>query len=181
MEKRFNKICIIGMLGITLCISSTAFGAPKDTSAGELLPVTIQLDDLVNILTGKEAIIVDMVFAVANPNPYFVAMKQLEWTVRVENIRLGTLAAQEEVWLPPKGEAKVRKTYFLNAKAGPVNLLLSGACINLEEGGKLFDGISKAIAEEKAVWNLEGTAYVEGKGATKSVPFNVEWKQAPAK
>jgi len=168
------------MIAIMVCMGSVAFSDKKESKAKELLPVTVKLDELTTILAGKEAIIVDMVFAITNPNPYLVTVKQLEWTVGVEKTRLGTLAVPEAVWLPPKGEVKVRKTYFLNAKMGPVNLLLAGAVINLEQGAKVFEGISKAISEEKAVWNLEGTAYMEGQNETKAVPFSIEWKQPPA-
>jgi hypothetical protein len=60
-----------------------------------------------------------------------------------------------------------------------VNLLLGGAVLNLEEGGKVFEGISKAIGEERAVWNLEGAAYVESKKEKKPFPFSIEFKQIP--
>jgi LEA14-like dessication related protein len=179
VRRRLVISCIVAMIGISLCMGSAVLGATKEPKSAEILPVTVKLDELTNILTGQEAIIVDMVFVVSNPNPFYVNVKQLEWTVGVEKTRLGTLAVPEGLIVPPKGEARVRKTYFLNAKAGPVNLLLSGAVMNLEQGGKAFGEISKAIAEERAVWNLEGAAYIEGKDATKSVPFSIEWKPTP--
>ncbi|MEJ2717808.1 MAG: LEA type 2 family protein [Deltaproteobacteria bacterium] len=179
MGKRFLIICVVGMIAISLGVGSPALGAKKEPKAAELLPVTVQLDELSNILTGKEAIIVDMVFRVANPNPFFVPMKQLEWTVGVDKTRLGTLAVPETVYLPPKGAVLVRKTYYLNAKMAPVNLLLAGAVMNLKEGAKLFGAIRKAIAEQKAEWNFEGAAYLDTKDKTKAVPFSIKWKQTP--
>lgn len=176
MSLRVMMSFIVVMIAISLCMGSTVLEASKEPKGGDFLPVTVKLDELTNVLTGQEAIIVDMVFVVSNPNPFYVNVKQLEWTVGVEKTRLGTLAIPEGLIVPPKGEARVRKTYFLNAKAGPVNLLLSGVVMNLEQGGKAFAQISKAIAEEKAVWNLEGMAYLEGKKETKSFPFTIEWK-----
>lgn len=179
MGQRFLIVCVVGMIAISLGIGSPALGAKKEPKAAELLPVTVQLDELTNILTGKEAIIVDMVFRIANPNPVFIPMKQLEWTVSVDKTRLGTLAVPEEIYLPPKGEVFVRKTYYLNAKMAPVNLLLAGAVLNLKEGAKRFGAIRKAIEEQKAEWDLEGAAYLDAKDKTKAVPFSIKWKQTP--
>jgi long-chain acyl-CoA synthetase len=47
------------------CYTSGTTGNPK----AAMLTYTGLLDELTNILTGKEAIIVDMVFRIANPNP----------------------------------------------------------------------------------------------------------------
>lgn len=179
MGKRLLIICVVGIIAMSLGVCSPALCAKKEPKAPKILPVTVQLDELTNILTGKEAIIVDMVFRVTNPNPFLVPMKQLEWTVGVENTRLGTLAVPETVYLPPKGEVLVRKTYYLNAKMAPVNLLLAGAVMNLKEGAKLFGGIRKAIEGQTAQWNFEGTAYLDSKDKTMSVPFSVKWKQTP--
>lgn len=179
MYQRRMITLIIGMMAILMITIPQAFGGMKGPKAKEMAPVTVKLDDLSNILHSKEVILVDMVFVLSNPNPYLVKVTQLEWTVTLEKIRLGTLSVPEAFYIPPQGEVQVRKTYFLNAKSGPVNLLLGGAVINLEEGGKVFEGISKAIGEERAVWNLEGAAYVESKKEKKSFPFSIEFTQIP--
>jgi hypothetical protein len=120
--------------------------------------------------------VVDMVFAISNPNAIPVNVTQLEWTVSVEKIRLGTLAVSEGLYIPSKKEAQTRKTYFLNAGVGPVNLLLGGQVINLEKGAEVFGGISKAIAEDKASWVLDGAAFVDSEWGSSSTTFTAEWK-----
>ena len=179
MRRGIMITCVAGIICISLCMGSAVLGATEGSKGGEALPLTVKLDELTNVFAGEEAIIVDMVFVVSNPNPSYVYVKQMEWTIRVDKTRLGTLAVPEGFIVPPKGEARVRKTYFLNAKTGPVNLLLSGAVMNLEQGGKAFGDIRKAIAEDKASWTLEGEAYTEGDKGTGSVPFQIEWKATP--
>jgi len=179
MHKYFIKTILMGIIAIFLAVGCQTIGT-QEAKAKELLPVNVKLVDLSNIYTGKEAIIVDMVFTISNPNPIPVTVSQLEWTVSVEKKRLGALAVPEGVYIPAKGEAQVRKTYFLNAKMGPVNLLLAGAVINLKVGAEVFGGISKAIKEERALWNLDGAAYVDSEIGSISVPFTAEFKQSPA-
>jgi LEA14-like dessication related protein len=179
MNRDFRKIILLSIITIFLAVGCQTMGTKK-IKARELLPVKVKLFDLSNIYTGKEAIIVDMVFTISNPNPIPVSVSQLEWTVSVEKTRLGALAVSEGVFIPGKGESQVRKTYFLNAKMGPVNLLLAGVAINLKVGAKVFGGISKAIKEESALWNLDGIAYVDSEVGSISVPFTEEFKQSPA-
>lgn len=153
-------------------------------SQGKLLPVKVELVEIQNIYVGKkpskEPIIVDILFRISNPNSILVKVDALEWTVSVEKTRLGAMAIQEGINIPAKSYAEVRKTYFLNAKMGPVNLLLGGAVINLKEGAKVFGGIAKAIQEERALWNLIGAAYVDSEIGSISEPFTSEFKQSPA-
>ncbi len=152
----------------------TMTGQMKETK--NLQPVSVKLVELSKIFAGKEAIVVDMVFDISNPNPIPVHVTQLEWTVSIENIRLGTLAVSEGIYIPAKKEAQTRKTYFLNAGTGPVNLLLGGAVINLQKGAEVFGGISKAITEDKASWVLDGAAFVDSEWGSSSTTFTAEWK-----
>ena len=160
------SVLLVGCQGMT--------GNVKESKG--LQPVTVKLVELTKIFAGKEAIVVDMLFAISNPNPIPVNVTQLEWTVSVEKIRLGTLAVSEGIYIPAKKEAQTRKTYFLNAGAGPVNLLLAGQVINLEKGAEVFGGISKAIAEDKASWVLDGAAFVDSDWGSSSTTFTAEWK-----
>ena len=159
-------VLLVGCQGMT--------GTVKESKG--LQPVSVKLVELTKVFAGKEAIVVDMLFAISNPNPIPVNVTQLEWTVSVEKIRLGTLAVSEGIYIPAKKEAQTRKTYFLNAGAGPVNLLLAGQVINLEKGAEVFGGISKAIAEDKASWVLDGAAFVDSDWGSSSTTFTAEWK-----
>jgi LEA14-like dessication related protein len=187
MRKVILNIFIIwGIIGIFLGVGCQTMGTgvAKAAKPEKLLPVNVELLEIQNIYVGKEAskepIIVDILFRISNPNPILVNVDALEWTVSVEKTRLGAMAVQEGIYIPAKGEAQVRKTYFLNARMGPVNLLLGGAVINLKEGASVFGGICKAIQEERALWNLIGAAYVDSEIGSISVPFTAEFKQSPA-
>ncbi len=171
-----RKLMMILTMGVLLLSVScqTMTGSMKGTT--EIQPVSVKLVDLSKIFTGSEAIIVEMLFEISNPNPFLINVTQLEWTVSIEKIRLGTLAIPEGIYIPAKKEAQVRKTYFLNPKTGPVNLLLAGAVINLQKGSEVFGGISKAITEDKAVWNLDGAAFVDSEKGSSSTTFTAEWK-----
>jgi len=174
-----RKLMILAM-GVFILFVSCQTMTSSMKGSKEIQPVSVKLVDLSNIFAGSEAIIVDMLFGISNPNPYPVNVTQLEWTVSIEKIRLGTLAIPEGVYIPAKKEAQVRKTYFLNPKTGPVNLLLAGAVINLQKGAEVFGGISKAITEERALWNLDGAAFVDSEKGSSSTTFTAEWKQKPA-
>jgi hypothetical protein len=171
------------MMLLTVGIFLLSVGCQTMTSSmkgtTEIQPVSVKLVDLSKIFTGSEAIIVEMLFDISNPNPFPINVTQLEWTVSVEKIRLGTLAIPEGIFIPAKKGAQVRKTYFLNAKMGPVNLLLAGAVINLKKGAEVFGNISKAITEERALWDLDGAAFVDSEKGSSSTTFTAEWKQAP--
>jgi LEA14-like dessication related protein len=171
-----RKLMMILTMGVLLLSVScqTMTGSMKGTT--EIQPVSVKLVDLSKIFTGSEAIIVEMLFEISNPNPFLINVTQLEWTVSIEKIRLGTLAIPEGIYIPAKKEAQVRKTYFLNPKTGPVNLLLAGAVINLQKGAEVFGGISKAITEDKAVWNLDGAVFVDSEKGSSSTTFTAEWK-----
>jgi LEA14-like dessication related protein len=179
-ESKMYNLNNIRILMVAVGILALVFGC--QTMAGSmkeakgLQPVSIKLVELSKIFAGKEAIVVDMVFAISNPNAIPVNVTQLEWTVSVEKIRLGTLAVSEGMCIPPKKEVQTRKTYFLNAGAGPVNLLLAGQVINLQKGAEVFGGISKAIAEDKASWVLDGAAFVDSEWGSTSTTFTAEWK-----
>jgi LEA14-like dessication related protein len=175
-----NKILLLaGCVVLALSFAGEVKAAQKKA----LVPLTVALVDLENVYVGKEPakepIVVDMLFSISNPNSIRVDVDQLEWAVRVEGKRLATLAVPEGIYIPAKGEAKVRKTFVLNSKTAPVNLLLSSAVLNLEEGAKVFDAIANAIKDQKAHWELEGTAYVDSKLGSMSVPFRAEWKAKP--
>jgi hypothetical protein len=175
-----NKIlllagCIVLALGFA--------GEVKASEKKALVPLNIAVVDMENIYVGKEPakepIVVDMLFSISNPNSVLVLVDQLEWTVRVEGKRLGVLAVPEGIYIPANGEVQVRKTYFLNAKMGPVNLLLSSAVLNLKEGAKVFGDIANAIKDQNAHWKLEGTAYVDSDVGSMTVPFSAEWRRSP--
>jgi LEA14-like dessication related protein len=169
------KILMVAVSILALLLGcQTMTGTVKESKG--LQPVSVKLVELTKVFAGKEAIVVDMLFAISNPNPIPVNVTQLEWTVSVEKIRLGTLAVSEGIYIPAKKEAQTRKTYFLNAGAGPVNLLLAGQVINLEKGAEVFGGISKAIAEDKASWVLDGAAFVDSDWGSSSTTFTAEWK-----
>jgi len=169
------EIFIVAVSILALLVGCQGMTGNVKESKG-LQPVSVKLVELSKIFAGKEAIIVDMVFDISNPNPIPVHVTQLEWTVSVENIRLGTLAVSEGIYIPAKEEAQTRKTYFLNAGAGPVNLLLAGAVINLQKGAEVFGEITKAITEEKASWVLDGAAFVDSEWGSSSSTFTAAWK-----
>lgn len=179
-EKKMRKLGYIKVFMVAVSILALLVGCQGMTGTVKeskgLQPVSVKLVELTKVFAGKEAIVVDMVFAISNPNPIPVNVTQLEWTVSIEKIRLGTLAVSEGIYIPAKKEAQTRKTYFLNAGAGPVNLLLAGQVINLEKGAEVFGGISKAIAEDKASWVLDGAAFVDSEWGSSSTTFTAEWK-----
>ena len=176
---RLIHILILGIL-----IIFTTFGCQtlQTGNTKMLQPVKVELIDLETIHISKkeckEPIVMDMLFSIANPNPYPVTVSALEWTVRIEGTRLGALAVQESQYIPAGQETEVRKTYFLNAKMGAVNLLLAGAVVNLEEGASLFGGICNSIKEERAMWKLDGAAYMDSKSGSASAPFSIQWKMS---
>jgi LEA14-like dessication related protein len=176
MRKLDNiKIFMVAVSILALLVGcQTMTGSVKESKG--LQPVSVKLVELSKIFAGKEAIIVDMVFDISNPNPIPIHVTQLEWTVSIEKIRLGTLAVSEGIYIPAKKEAQTRKTYFLNVGAGPVNLLLAGAVINLEKGAEVFGNINKAITEDKASWVLDGAAFVDSDWGSSSTTFTAEWK-----
>ncbi len=177
-----RKPLIITILMLSMYILLLTSCQPMTSSvkkSKEVQPVSVKLLDLSNLFASQDVIIVDMLFGISNPNAYYVNVTQLEWTVSIEKIRLGTLAVPEGIYIPAKKEAQVRKTYFLNPKTGPVNLLLAGAVINLQKGAEIFGGISKAITEERALWNLDGAAFVDSEKGSSSSTFAAEWKQVP--
>lgn len=176
-----RKLMMILTMGVLLLSVSCQTMTSSMKGSMEIQPVSVKLVDLSNLFTSPDAIVVDMLFGISNPNPYPVNVTQLEWTVSIQKIRLGTLAIPEGIYIPAKKEAQARKTYFLNPKTGPLNLLLAGAVINLQKGAEVFGGISKAITEDKAVWNLDGAAFVDSEKGSSSTTFTAEWKQAPAK
>lgn len=171
----YIKVFMVAVSILALLVGCQGMTGTVKESKG-LQPVSVKLVELTKVFAGKEAIVVDMVFAISNPNPIPVNVTQLEWTVSIEKIRLGTLAVSEGIYIPAKKEAQTRKTYFLNAGAGPVNLLLAGQVINLEKGAEVFGGISKAIAEDKASWVLDGAAFVDSEWGSSSTTFTAEWK-----
>jgi len=171
----YIKVFMVAVSILVLLVGCQGMTETVKESKG-LQPVSVKLVELTKVFAGKEAIVVDMLFAISNPNPIPVNVTQLEWTVSVEKIRLGTLAVSEGIYIPAKKEAQTRKTYFLNAGAGPVNLLLAGQVINLEKGAEVFGGISKAIAEDKASWVLDGAAFVDSDWGSSSTTFTAEWK-----
>lgn len=187
MSKTILRFFVLyGIMVMFIGLGSQTFKTDVVQAANQetLLPVKVNLVEIQNIYVGKEPtkepIVVDFLFEISNPNSILVKVDALEWTLSVEKTRLGAMAVQEGIYIPAKSDAKVRKTYFLNAKMGPVNLLLGGTVINLGEGAKVFGGIAKAIQEEKALWNLIGTAYVDSNTGSLSVPFTAEFKQSPA-
>lgn len=169
------KIFMVAVSILALLVGCQTMTGSVRESKG-LQPVSVKLVELSKIFAGKEAILVDMVFDISNPNPIPVHVTQLEWTVRIEDIRLGTLGVSEGIYIPAKKEAQTRKTYFLNVGTGPVNLLLAGAVINLQKGAEVFGNISKAITEDKASWVLEGAAFVDSDWGSSSTTFTAEWK-----
>ncbi len=171
------KVFMVTVSILALLVGCQTMAGSMKESKG-LQPVSVKLVELSKIFAGKEAILVDMVFGISNPNPIPVNVTQLEWTVTIEKIRLGTLAIPEGIYIPPKKEAQTRKTYFLNVGTGPVNLLLAGAVINLQKGAEVFGEISKAITEDKASWVLDGAAFVDSDWGSSSTTFTAEWKQA---
>jgi len=171
-----RKLMMILVMGVFLFSVSCQTMTSGVKESKEIQPVSVSLVDLSKIFSSPDAIIIEMLFGISNPNPYPVNVTQLEWTVSIEKIRLGTLAVSEGVYIPAKKEAQVRKTYFLNPKTGPLNLLLAGAVINLQKGAEVFGGISKAITEDKAVWNLDGAAFVDSEKGSSSTTFTAEWK-----
>ena len=175
-----NRILLLaGCIVLALGVAGEAMAAKKKA----LAPLTVALVELENVYVGKqpakEPIVVDMVFSISNPNSVPVTVDQVEWAVRVEGKRLAILAIPEDIYIPAKGKAEVRKTYFMNAKMGPVNLLLASAVLNLKEGAKVFGAIANSIKAQTAQWVLEGTAYVDSSVGSISVPFTIEWKQSP--
>jgi len=171
----YIKIFMVAVSILALLLGCQGMTGSVKESKG-LQPVSVKLVELSKIFAGKEAIIVDMVFDISNPNPIPIHVTQLEWTVSIEKIRLGTLAVSEGIYIPAKKEAQTRKTYFLNVGAGPVNLLLAGAVINLEKGAEVFGNINKAITEDKASWVLDGAAFVDSDWGSSSTTFTAEWK-----
>jgi LEA14-like dessication related protein len=179
-ERKMRKVQFIKGFMVAASILALFVGCQTMTGSVKeskgLQPVSVKLVELTKIFAGKEAIIADMVFAISNPNAIPVQVTQLEWTVSIEKIRLGTLAVSEGIYIPAKKEAQTRKTYFLNAGSGPVNLLLGGTVINLQKGAEVFGEITKAITEDKASWVLDGTAFVDSDWGSSSTTFTAEWK-----
>ena len=67
MHKYFRKITFLGVIAIFVAVGCQTTRI-QEAKAKELLPVNVKLSYLSNVFTGKEAIIVDMVFAISNPN-----------------------------------------------------------------------------------------------------------------